>query len=82
MGLVLSISVALYRIFRKVLKFWYQNTPAVTTTAINLAGLLVKANPNIFIVSEADFVKLDEVLAIQGSLLKLKKAPQDIVFLS
>ena len=69
-------------LFRKVLKFWYQNTPAVTNTAVNVTNLCVKANPNIFVVSEADFVKLDEILELKGNMLRMKKAPQDIVFLS
>jgi hypothetical protein len=69
-------------LFRKVLKFWYQTTPDVTNTAVNLSALCAKANPNIFVVSEADFVKLDEILDLTGNLLKMKKLPQDIVFLS
>ncbi|MFN8439743.1 MAG: hypothetical protein U0175_03185 [Caldilineaceae bacterium] len=69
-------------LFRKVLKFWYQNTPDVTNTTVNLSNLCAKANPNIFVVSEADFVKLDEILDLTGNLLKMKKLPQDIVFLA
>ncbi|MFN8491783.1 MAG: hypothetical protein U0350_29555 [Caldilineaceae bacterium] len=69
-------------LFRKVLKFWYQTTPDVNTTAINLLNLCGKANPNIFVVSEADFVKLDEILELKGNGLRMKKLPQDIVFLS
>ena len=69
-------------LFRKVLKFWYQNTPAVTNTAVNLTNLCAKANPNLFVVSEADFVKLDEILEIKNNLLRMKKLPQDIVFLA
>ena len=69
-------------LFRKVLKYWYQNTPDVANTAVNVTGLCVKANPNIFVVSEADFVKLDEILELKGNMLRMKKLPQDIVFLS
>ncbi len=69
-------------LFRKVLKFWYQTTPNVATTTVDLTSLCAKANPNIFVVSEADFVKLDEILELRDSKLKMKKLPQDIVFLS
>ncbi len=69
-------------LFRKVLKYWYQNTPDVANTAVNVTGLCAKANPNIFVVSEADFVKLDEILELKGNMLRMKKLPQDIVFLS
>jgi hypothetical protein len=69
-------------LFRKVLKFWYQTTPNVANTAVNLTDLCAKANPNLFVVSEADFVKLDEILELKGNLLKMKKLPQDIVFLA
>ncbi len=39
-------------------------------------------NPYIFVVSERDFVRLDEVVTIKGNTLKLKRYPFDIVFLS
>lgn len=69
-------------LFRKVLRFWYQTTPTVNNTAVTLTNLCAKANPNLFVVSEADFVKLDEILDLKDNLLKMKKLPQDIVFLS
>jgi endonuclease YncB( thermonuclease family) len=68
-------------LFRKVLKHWYLTTPTTKNTAVDVSTLCAGADPNLFVASSADFVKLDEILDLSGGRLRLKKLPQDIVFL-
>ena len=51
-------------------------------TAVDLNGFFAQTNPSIFVVSESDFVKLDEVVEVKQNTLRMKRPPHDIVFLS
>jgi hypothetical protein len=42
----------------------------------------VHTHQYIFVISKRDFVRLDEILSMKGNMLKMKKYPFDIVFLS
>jgi hypothetical protein len=83
-------------LFRKVIKHWYRKNMGKYWEAlrkdrayslrgssrISLTGFYEGGNPYVFIVSERDFVRLDEVVEIKRNTLKLTKYPFDIVFLS
>jgi len=83
-------------LFRKVIKHWYQTNMEKYWEAlrkdsayslggssrVSLKGFFETGNPYIFVVSERDFVRLDEVVEIKRNMLKLKRYPFDIVFLS
>jgi hypothetical protein len=83
-------------LFRKVIKHWYRRNMEKYWKAlqknstyslrgsnrISLKGFFETGNPYIFVVSERDFVRLDEVVEIKGYTLKMKRYPFDIVFLS
>lgn len=83
-------------LFRKVIKHWYRRNmekywDALRTdktyslrgsSRISLTGFFETGNPYVFVVSERDFVRLDEVVEIKRNMLKLKRYPFDIVFLS
>ena len=51
-----------------------------TRFAVN--KLLEDGNPYLFVVSDQDFVKLSEVLELNGEQLTLRSSPMDWVFLS
>lgn len=84
-------------LFRKILKHWHRtnleeyweslrNEKAKYTSAdenrIKFKNFFGGGNPYILIVSETNFVKLDQVLEIKGSTLKMTAQLWDIVFLS
>lgn len=83
--------------FRKVVKSWYcQNVKEYWKSLqgngtfkylpqdanFNLEGLFKDGNPWVFVVSDQDFVRLDEVVYVKKDSLQMKKQPADIVFLS
>lgn len=85
--LVESHSIYPY-IFRKIIKH-YTNLEAVreasgqpSSETVPLEGFYKEGNPTIFVVSEQDFLRLDEILEISGSTIRMKKAPHDLVFLA
>ncbi len=84
-------------LFRKILKHWYRQNMEVYWDALrtgteyeppedekklSLSGFFETGNPYIFVISDQDFVRLDEVVEIKRNRLKIKKYPFDIVFLS
>jgi endonuclease YncB( thermonuclease family) len=85
-------------LFRRILKHWHRQNmerywealrhndqtynPAENTTQVKLKGFFDTANPYIFVISDQDFVRLDEIIEIKRNRLKMKKYPFDIVFLS
>ena len=84
-------------LFRKIIKTWYAQKMQDYWTALrdrspykfdendnslNLAGLFEDGDPNVFIVSDQDFVKLSEIIQIKDNTLQLMRHPMDIVFLS
>jgi hypothetical protein len=85
--LVESHSIYPY-LFRKVIKH-YTNLEAVREAAgqvssetVTLGNFFKEGNPTIFVVSEQDFLHLDEIVEIAGSSIRMKKAPHDLVFLA
>ena len=50
--------------------------------SVQISALLEDGNPRIFISSEQDFVRLDEILSLENNTLKLRYHPMDLVFLS
>lgn len=50
--------------------------------SLQISGLLDDGNPHIFIISEQDFMRLDDILSLEDNTLKLRYHPMDIVFLS
>lgn len=84
-------------LFRKVVKAWYRQhmhrywdalrtnsayTFDDTDRSLRIEALFEDGDPNVFIVSDQDFVKLSEIVQIQDSTLKLMRQPMDIIFLS
>lgn len=49
--------------------------------AVSLENFLEGGNPYVFLVKEKDFVKLEEILYLSKTRIKLKTSPQNIVFL-
>ena len=85
--LVESHSIYPY-LFRKVVKH-YTNLEALREAAgeassetVPLEGFFKEGNPTIFLVSEQDFLHLDEIVEIAGSSVRMKKAPHELVFLA
>jgi hypothetical protein len=85
--LVESHSIYPY-VFRKIIKH-YTNLEALreasgqpSSETVPLEGFYKEGNPTIFVVSEQDFLRLDEILEISGSSIRMKKAPHDLVFLA
>lgn len=85
-------SVALWPyLFRKLLRSWrlaalrtYWSGGDVSSAALEAldVGLLfTSGNPYVYTVSDRQFLRLDEVVTVGGGVLKLKRKPQDIVFL-
>ena len=48
---------------------------------VNLDGFFEGGNPYIFVISQKDFLRLDEVLHVTKTRLRLEVPPYDIVFL-
>lgn len=76
-------------IFRKVIKHLGQveaarfiKGTAATDESVPLDGFFNDANPHVFVISEQDFLRLDDVLEAKGTTLKMRKQPYDLVFLS
>lgn len=83
-------------LFRKLLKQWHKDNmqrywEALETNSrfdssrnsrVALKNLFNSGNPYVLIVSENEFVKLNEIIAIKGYNLKMLRQPWDIVFLS
>ena len=84
-------------LFRKAVKTWYrqqmqQYWEAIRTgktfafdpndKRIAIEKLLEDGDPYVFVISEQDFVKLNEVVMLKGNSLKMLYSPTDLVFLS
>ncbi len=71
-------------------RFWHgiehghaHNTlPTDDDLTLNLDGFFDEQDPWIFVVSQQDFLKLSEVMDVQGTSLQMHIYPYDIVFLS
>ena len=50
--------------------------------SVQIKALLEDGNPRVFVSSEQDFVRLDEILSLENNILKLRYHPMDLVFLS
>jgi len=50
--------------------------------AINITRFFSDGNPWVFIISDQDFVRLDEVVALKDGMLKMTRPVSDFVFLS
>jgi endonuclease YncB( thermonuclease family) len=85
-------SVALWPyLFRKLLRSWrlaalrtYWSGGDVSSAALEALDvelLFASGNPYVYTVSDRQFLRLDEVVTVGGGVLKLKRKPQDIVFL-
>lgn len=78
-------------LFRKLLRSWrlaalrtYWNGGDVSDAALEALDvelLFASGNPYVYTVSDRQFMRLDEVVSVSGGVLKLKRKPQDIVFL-
>ncbi len=83
-------------LFRKLLKQWHKNNlerywEALRTdeafdsrrnNRVQLKSFFDNGNPYVLIVSETEFVRLDQIVEIKGYTLKMLREPWDIVFLS
>jgi hypothetical protein len=74
-------------LFRRIIKH-YQNveierlqTGLESSQTIPLANFFSDGNPTMFVVSEQEFLRLDEIVETQGMTIRMKKAPHDLVFL-
>ncbi|HNC97271.1 MAG TPA: thermonuclease family protein [Myxococcota bacterium] len=84
-------AVILPYLFRKLLRAWRMQALAtwwaggdVSPAAMEVldVGLLfTTGNPYIYTVSDKQFLRLSEVVQVEGGMLKLLRQPQDIVFL-
>jgi hypothetical protein len=86
---VITDEKALYPyLFRKVIKhlqrveFNRKQSGITGDETIPLAGFFNDANPHVFVISEQDFLRLDDVVEARGTTIRMKKPPHDIVFLS
>lgn len=52
------------------------------TSGFQLNGFFEGANPYVFVVSDQDFVRISDVIEINGTTIRMKKSPHDLVFLS
>lgn len=68
-------------LFRKVLNHWYRTTPSTQGRSVDISTLCLRANPTVYLASDADFVKLDDVLELSGGVIRLTRPPHDLVFL-
>ena len=84
-------------LFRKVIKSWYKQnmekywaalkagkkyTFDPNDTSVDLGKFFDNGNPWVFVISDQDFVKLDEIVEVKNGTLSMKKQPSDLVFLS
>ncbi|MFN8529286.1 MAG: hypothetical protein U0670_11795 [Anaerolineae bacterium] len=78
-------------LFRKLIKHYQtlQNARTsaaggkpITDESIRLEGFFADGNPNIFVISEQDFLRLDDVVQVDGTQIRMRTTPQDLVFLS
>lgn len=81
-------------VFRKIVKhqyaqqmarFWagLRGLPvAADDGRVLLDGFFNDANPYVFVISDQDFLRLDDVIEARGTTLRMKKPPYDLVFLS
>jgi hypothetical protein len=49
---------------------------------VSVERLLEDGNPYVFVISEQDFVKFNEIIELKGDTLRLRHSPLDLVFLS
>lgn len=82
-------------LFRRIIKHWYRTqmerywealrggkAAAAYDLRVDFARFFDGQNPYVFVVSDQDFVRLSDILVVEGRRLILKKHPYDIVFLS
>jgi hypothetical protein len=76
-------------LFRKLVKHYQQaalrrglNAVSAANESIPLDGFFNDANPHIFVVSEQDFLRLDDVVEANGNIIRMRVPPYDVVFLS
>ncbi|MEM7534918.1 MAG: hypothetical protein AAF639_22260 [Chloroflexota bacterium] len=84
-------------LFRKVLKHWYKGNLTnyweildggssagydANDPSINLEGFFEGGNPYIFVISQKDFLRLDDVLHVTKTRMRMEIQPFDMVFLS
>lgn len=84
-------------LFRKAVKTWYRQQMQQYWQAVikqeafefdednkplSIEELLDDGNPRVFVHSTQDFVRLSEILKLEGNTLTLTKNPMDLVFLS
>jgi hypothetical protein len=81
-------------LFRKVIKHQFRvqmerywdglrgQTLPPPAPGVDLTGFFRDANPYVFVVSDQDFVRLDDVVEARGNTLRMRKAPHDLVLLS
>lgn len=78
-------------LFRKLLRSWrlaalkaYWSGGDVSDAALevlDVGRLFASGNPYVYTVSDRQFMRLDELVSVDGGVLKLNRKPQDIVFL-
>ncbi len=59
-------------------KFSYNSSD----TSVDLGKFFDNGNPWVFVISDQDFVKLDEIIEMKNGTLRMKKQPSELVFLS
>ncbi|GAB4529044.1 MAG: nuclease [Anaerolineae bacterium] len=83
-------------LFRRIIKHWYatqmqrywnalisgDEDKAQYDQRLDLSEFFEGSNPYVFIISDQDFVRLSQIVVIEGRRLTLRKYPFDIVFLS
>ena len=84
-------------LFRKLAKTWYRQQMQQYWEAVragkpftfdpldkrvSVERLLEDGNPYVFVISEQDFVKFNEIIELKGDTLRLRHLPLDLVFLS
>ena len=82
-------------LFRRIVKHWYAgqmqrywdaltagSDTALYDRHVDFTRFFDDGNPYVFVISDQDFVRLNEILRIEGKRLTLTKHPFDLVFLS
>lgn len=54
--------------------------PPISSLALN--KMFVGANPYVFVISGQDFLRLTDVIEVNGDTVRMKRSPHDLVFLS
>jgi len=54
----------------------------VSDESVPMDGFFNDANPHVFVISEQDFLRLDDVVEAKGTTLRMRRGPFDLVFLS